>query len=118
MDRHGPGPVSSWERGSFRHRNHAGRQRVLLRPGRYEHYFGGEMTEPKKEKLRFSRRRFLSSGLVVAAGASLQGQVAPSVAGEKGQENAGEPFWGQHQSGILTPQQKHTYIAVFDLVTT
>ena len=27
------------------------------------------------------------------------------------------PFWGGHQSGILTPQQTNTYFAAFDLVT-
>jgi deferrochelatase/peroxidase EfeB len=26
-----------------------------------------------------------------------------------------EPFWGEHQSGILTPPQRHTYFASFDL---
>jgi deferrochelatase/peroxidase EfeB len=76
------------------------------------------MTESGDEKVGFSRRRFLSSGLVAAAGAGLQAQAAPTVTGEKGPENTSEPFWGQHQSGILTPQQKHTYIAVFDLVAT
>ena len=26
-----------------------------------------------------------------------------------------EPFWGEHQLGILTPAQSHTYFAAFDL---
>jgi deferrochelatase/peroxidase EfeB len=25
------------------------------------------------------------------------------------------PFWGEHQGGIATPQQRYTYIAAFDL---
>jgi len=28
------------------------------------------------------------------------------------------PFWGEHQGGIITPSQKHTYFASFDLTTT
>ena len=28
-----------------------------------------------------------------------------------------EPFWGAHQGGIVTPQQRHTYFAAFDLTT-
>jgi deferrochelatase/peroxidase EfeB len=27
------------------------------------------------------------------------------------------PFWGNHQAGIVTPQQAHTYFSAFDLVT-
>jgi deferrochelatase/peroxidase EfeB len=29
-----------------------------------------------------------------------------------------EPFWGDHQAGVLTPAQAHTYFAAFDLSTT
>lgn len=29
-----------------------------------------------------------------------------------------EPFWGDHQSGIVTPPQHQTYFAAFDLTTT
>lgn len=29
-----------------------------------------------------------------------------------------EPFWGDHQGGILTPSQSHTYFAAFDLTAT
>jgi deferrochelatase/peroxidase EfeB len=28
-----------------------------------------------------------------------------------------EPFWGNHQSGIVTPAQGHTYFAAFDIVS-
>lgn len=27
-----------------------------------------------------------------------------------------EPFWGRHQAGIVTPPQRHTYTAAFDLI--
>jgi len=30
--------------------------------------------------------------------------------------DAAEPFWGPHQSGIITPAQSHTYFAAFDLI--
>jgi deferrochelatase/peroxidase EfeB len=29
-----------------------------------------------------------------------------------------EPFWGEHQAGITTPMQSHTYFMAFDLQTT
>ncbi|HEY1338185.1 MAG TPA: Dyp-type peroxidase [Bryobacteraceae bacterium] len=32
--------------------------------------------------------------------------------------NKAEPFWGDHQGGILTPPQHHLYFAAFDLITT
>jgi deferrochelatase/peroxidase EfeB len=32
--------------------------------------------------------------------------------------NKAEPFWGEHQSGIVTPPQHQLYFAAFDLVTT
>lgn len=32
-------------------------------------------------------------------------------------QHAVEPFFGDHQAGIVTPQQAHTYVAVLDLVT-
>lgn len=31
--------------------------------------------------------------------------------------NKAEPFWGQHQSGVLTPPQHQIYFAAFDLTT-
>ncbi len=69
-----------------------------------------------------TRRRFLSGGLMAAAGASI-GANPLEAALTPGQEtarpdNTAEPFWGDHQSGILTPLQANTYFAAFDLVTT
>ncbi len=32
-------------------------------------------------------------------------------------QRAVEPFFGEHQAGIVTPQQSHTYVAALDLVT-
>jgi len=31
--------------------------------------------------------------------------------------NEFEPFFGPHQGGILTPAQRHSYFAAFDLVS-
>ena len=63
----------------------------------------------------FSRRGFLgaASGLV-AAGSALGAQAAmPEL---QAAANALEPFWGKHQGGIVTPAQRHTCFAAFDLV--
>jgi deferrochelatase/peroxidase EfeB len=82
------------------------------------------MNPSDEEKLRLSRRRFLSCGFMAAATAGLSAQGAPAViaAMNKGddsaQTNATEPFWGGHQGGILTPLQHNTYFATFNLITT
>jgi len=77
-----------------------------------------------------ARRGFLrASGAAVAAGAALGATfAAPGVAQAATQARAPaadadpmlavEPFYGEHQGGIITPQQAHTYVAAFDLTTT
>ncbi len=64
-----------------------------------------------------SRRGFLTAtaGLAALAGSHL----APGAARAQGAEtkSAIEPFWGEHQGGVITPAQAHTYIAAFDLAT-
>ena len=60
---------------------------------------------------------------MAAAGAGIAGHSALEAAITPGQETArndndAEPFFGDHQSGILTPLQANTYFAAFDLVTT
>ena len=81
------------------------------------------MNESRNEKASLSRRRFVSCGLMAAASVGLGAQAAPPIATTKkaddpSAENTSEPFWGEHQSGILTPPQWHTYVAAFDLVAT
>jgi deferrochelatase/peroxidase EfeB len=71
---------------------------------------------------RPSRRRFLAgTGLAAVAGSGLGGGAASPVlaAAEPAAPVARgiEPFWGEHQGGIATPLQSHTYFAAFDLVT-
>src|SRR5271157_39854 len=86
------------------------------------------MTGRDEEKLRTTRRGFLTTtaGLVVAvgsgfgrsaaAGIGLSGKGAPEASRSNGTQI--EPFWGKHQSGIVTPAQAHTFFASFDLVAT
>jgi deferrochelatase/peroxidase EfeB len=82
------------------------------------------MNPSDEEKLRLSRRRFLSCGFMAAATAGLSAQGAPAVIAAMKQDDsavlkdATEPFWGEHQGGILTPLQHNTYFAAFDLITT
>jgi deferrochelatase/peroxidase EfeB len=70
-----------------------------------------------------SRRGFLAAagGFVAAAGANYglriaRGGVTPISATTQPVSDAVEPFYGSQQGGILTPLQKHTYFAAFDLV--
>jgi len=65
----------------------------------------------------FTRRGFLGiAGAVAAVGAGFGARGW--VDGSQGANiHAREPFWGLHQSGIITPAQKHSYFASFDLVT-
>jgi deferrochelatase/peroxidase EfeB len=60
---------------------------------------------------RPSRRRFLATtgGLVAVAGAPFGASAATAPGGGI------EPFFGLHQGGIVTPPQRHTYFAAFDL---
>jgi len=72
-----------------------------------------------------SRRRFLTAGAVTAAGAALgtgatakalSQTPAPQAQAGFSQTNT-EPFYGEHQGGITTPVQRHSYFAAFDLTT-
>ncbi len=80
------------------------------------------MTGEHDGERRASRRGFLlgAGGLVAAAGVAAEARAAqPPVATDTDNHRAGtEPFWGRHQGGIATPQQRHTYFAALDLATT
>ncbi len=71
---------------------------------------------------RLSRRDFLKAtgGLgLLAVGAGLIAS-GPNILGKvmaAEDKNVILPFWSEHQLGIVTPQQAHTYFAAFDLVT-
>jgi deferrochelatase/peroxidase EfeB len=71
---------------------------------------------------RSTRRGFLAATAgLAAAGSGLTARAAPASGAEQtGQGEAAtraEPFWGAHQSGIVTPAQAHVYLAAFDLIT-
>jgi deferrochelatase/peroxidase EfeB len=64
----------------------------------------------------FASRRALfkgAGGLLAAASVAL----SPSARAAEPKTADTEPFWGEHQAGILTPAQAHTYFAAFDLTT-
>jgi deferrochelatase/peroxidase EfeB len=73
-----------------------------------------------------TRRGLLAStAALVATACSVRTAVAgvpgvgPSATSDPGQERRkAEPFFGEHQGGIITPAQAHTYFAAFDITAT
>ena len=63
-----------------------------------------------------SRRGFLTgaSGLLLAGGTSARASEIEAVPASGHTES----FWGAHQGGIVTAQQRHSMFATFDLTTT
>jgi deferrochelatase/peroxidase EfeB len=82
---------------------------------------------PNGAALRPTRRGLVraAAGLAAAttAGLGMTGLAEAVVEGKKGGgsapavRDAFEPFWGDHQGGIATPAQDHSYFAAFDLQT-
>ena len=69
---------------------------------------------------RPARRGFLKAGgAAMAAGlaATAMPQANAATAHAAAAHDDAEPFYGKHQSGIVTPQQSHAYFAAFDLTT-
>jgi deferrochelatase/peroxidase EfeB len=60
----------------------------------------------------FASRR----GLLAAAGGLLAAATAPRAA-RAAIVSGAEPFWGEHQGGIVTAPQRHSYFAAVDLTT-
>ena len=57
-------------------------------------------------------------GLVGAAAGLAAARAGPGAgAAVEAQPGGVEPFWGEHQGGITTPAQGHSYFAAFDLLT-
>jgi deferrochelatase/peroxidase EfeB len=77
------------------------------------------VTAPTDKPRHPSRRGFLATAgsLVAAGGVGLAAEAAPAPGAKTAASPAMEPFWGERQSGILTPTQNHTYFATFDLAT-
>ncbi|HEY3910282.1 MAG TPA: iron uptake transporter deferrochelatase/peroxidase subunit [Stellaceae bacterium] len=88
------------------------------------------MTGPKGggSNLRPTRRGLvrIAAGLAAVAGAGIGAsgvaealvEAKPGIASGAEGKAAVESFWGEHQGGIATPTQSHTYFAALDLVTT
>ncbi len=86
------------------------------------------MNRRNNDKLYASRRGFLTkgAGLLATAGAALGSSaateaVAETAAADPRTAEAGtqtKSFWGEHQGGIATPVQQHSYFAAFDLTAT
>ena len=79
------------------------------------------MTKRDPNPPQATRRGFLTAtaGLAALAGSNLAPSAARALEAPQGAEaaKASEPFWGEHQGGVVTPAQAHAYIAVFDLAT-
>jgi deferrochelatase/peroxidase EfeB len=67
-----------------------------------------------QDQPRATRRGFLGATAGLAATATSSGLGGAARALEPAAPSV-EPFFGAHQSGILTPQQTHTYFCAFDL---
>lgn len=82
------------------------------------------MNRNTRGTLDVSRRGLLTSAAGAAALAGLsfgtgEALAATPVAPGAMPQGEKEPFWGSHQSGIVTfPIQHHTFFATFDLITT
>lgn len=74
------------------------------------------MSNMKNQKLNSVRHSCaaLASAVMLVA---LNAFALPQTAGGQNPPMT-EPFWGEHQAGITTPMQSHTYFMAFDLVTT
>jgi len=75
-----------------------------------------DLTSPPRP----ARRGFLKAGgAAMAAGlaATAMPQANAATAHAAAAHDDAEPFYGKHQSGIVTPQQSHAYFAAFDLTT-
>ncbi|OJA75373.1 peroxidase [Burkholderia ubonensis] len=81
------------------------------------------MTDDLDPPPRPARRGFLKAGgAAVAAGLAAASMPAAQAAGAPAPNAAAhddvEPFYGKHQGGITTPQQRHAYFAALDLTAT
>jgi deferrochelatase/peroxidase EfeB len=79
------------------------------------------MTNRDPNPPQATRRGFLTAtaGLAALAGSNLAPSAARALEAPQDAEaaKASEPFWGEHQGGVVTPAQAHAYFAVFDLAT-
>ncbi|WP_126282161.1 iron uptake transporter deferrochelatase/peroxidase subunit [Burkholderia stagnalis] len=81
------------------------------------------MADDLEHPPRPARRGFLKAGgAAMAAGLAAASMPAARAADAPAPNAAAhdgiEPFYGKHQGGITTPQQRHAYFAALDLTTT
>jgi deferrochelatase/peroxidase EfeB len=74
------------------------------------------MTKQNDRPGQASRRHFLAGATGLMAMASAPAQAAPLASPDTARNDV-EPFWSEHQGGIITPAQNQTYFAAFDLQT-
>jgi hypothetical protein len=65
----------------------------------------------------FALMGLAESGLVAAAQSTPSKDAATSSWGKPLDPNQAEPFWGEHQGGIVTKPQHFIYFAAFDLTS-
>jgi deferrochelatase/peroxidase EfeB len=78
------------------------------------------MTATQRPGRGVSRRSLLRGGALVGAGAIGGGAIGGFAGNALAAPGAGtgqEPFYGTHQSGIITGTQQHTVLAAFDMTT-
>lgn len=81
-------------------------------------------TDKKQNNWRRHLTALLATALgaftLVASGAETNASPGSVAANSQPPEdsNKTEPFWGKHQGGILTPEQRYSYFVAFDLATT
>ena len=83
---------------------------------------GADSSSADDSRTRPGRRAVLRGGLLVGAGVVgggvIGGFAEPAVAGSSSSSTTNtEPFYGAHQSGILTDTQRQVVLASFDLTT-
>jgi deferrochelatase/peroxidase EfeB len=80
------------------------------------------MTGPEQgpeQRRGVSRRGWLLGGAGVVGGGVIGGLIVEGVTStSSAAREQTEPFWGAHQSGIVTDTQQHTVLAAFDLTGT
>lgn len=64
----------------------------------------------------FASRRGFLAGAGALAGAMGAAAAAPAPMERAETRGTTEPFWGEHQGGIVTPMHGHTYFAAFDVI--
>jgi deferrochelatase/peroxidase EfeB len=84
---------------------------------------GPSINAPHRPKLQPTRRGLVRAAASLAATSAAFGSLAGAALEKKngtegGGSSAVEPFWGEHQGGIITLAQGHTYFAALDLQAT